>query len=106
MPGRPEGVELMDSSPTMVTLAVQPPEEDGGMAVTAYRIEYDGFSTEFALGKFGCHSGDVNRGGHKLEIQGRDNSVGQIFRIGKSKGDLAVWVVNYGISNTIVLEIT
>ena len=50
-PGAPERAEILDQSPTMVVLRVQPPLDDGGMPLLGYRVENDGFMEEFDLGK-------------------------------------------------------
>ena len=54
LPGAPENAEILDQSPTMVVLRVQPPLDDGGMPLLGYRVEYDGFMEEFDLGKLYC----------------------------------------------------
>ena len=54
LPGAPESAEILDQSPTMVVLRVQPPLDYGGMPLLGYRVEYDGFMEEFDLGKLYC----------------------------------------------------
>ena len=54
LPGAPESAEILDQSPTMVVLRVQPPLDDGAMPLLGYRVEYDGFMEEFDLGKLYC----------------------------------------------------
>ena len=51
MPGAPESAEILDQSPTMIVLRVQPRLDDGWMPLLGYRVEYDGFMEEFDLGK-------------------------------------------------------
>lgn len=41
VPNSPEKVEIIDDSPTSVTLRVTPPKENGGMPVLAYRVDFD-----------------------------------------------------------------
>ena len=38
-PERPESVET-ETTPTFIVLKLTPPERDGGMPITGYRVEY------------------------------------------------------------------
>lgn len=50
VPDKPRSADVKDQSPTMVTLTVQPPLDDGGMPVYGYRIEYEDTIQDFNLG--------------------------------------------------------
>lgn len=51
IPDAPESVELVEAYPTAVFLRAVPPEEDGGMNVYGYRVEYEERVNDFSLGK-------------------------------------------------------
>lgn len=41
VPSAPKNVDVVDKSPTSVTLSIDPPEDFGGVPVLSYRIDYD-----------------------------------------------------------------
>lgn len=49
VPDEPSEVSVKEESPTMVILTVVPPENDGGVAINAYRVEYDSHVQDFKL---------------------------------------------------------
>jgi hypothetical protein len=54
VPGQPALVNVTKRMPTMLVLSIQAPEENGGVPITAYRIEYKEKQViEFAIGRLG-----------------------------------------------------
>lgn len=51
VPDSPERVELVMSFPTMIILRATPPEENGGIEVFGYRVEYEDKAQDFSLGE-------------------------------------------------------
>jgi len=51
VPDAPRSVEVLSSLPTEILVSVQPPDEDGGMPVTGYRVEFEDQAQDFDLGK-------------------------------------------------------
>jgi len=51
VPDKPRSVEVLDSSPTMVELAVTPPLENGGVEVYGFRVEFMDGIQDFNLGQ-------------------------------------------------------
>lgn len=50
VPSRPQSANVTKVLPTVVELDIQQPEEDGGMPVTHYIVNYEDESVEFVLG--------------------------------------------------------
>lgn len=52
MPGPPVAVNVTKRSPTMLVMSVLEPEENGGVELTGYRVEYkDKLVNEFGIGR-------------------------------------------------------
>lgn len=51
VPDAPQSVAVVEYLPTEVILSAVPPEEDGGMPVTGYRIEYEDRVADVSIGK-------------------------------------------------------
>jgi len=50
-PDKPASVTVKEVLSTVVFIEVVPPQDHGGMAVSGYRIDYNGVSKSFDLGK-------------------------------------------------------
>jgi len=50
VPDAPKSVSVVNRLPTELVLFTAPPEEDGGMPVTGYRVEFEDQVQEFKLG--------------------------------------------------------
>ena len=51
VPDVPQSVEIVTSLPTEMLVSVKPPEEDGGMPVTSYRVEFEDQAQDFDVGE-------------------------------------------------------
>jgi len=51
VPDAPQSVQIVSSLPTELRVAVEPPDEDGGMPVTGYRVEFEDQAQDFDLSK-------------------------------------------------------
>ena len=49
VPDAPRSVEIVSSLPTEIHVSVEPPDEDGGMPVTGYRVEFEDQAQDFDL---------------------------------------------------------
>jgi len=50
-PDRPAKVSVKDASTNMIILTVDPPQNNGGVEVIGYRVEYENKIQDFATGK-------------------------------------------------------
>jgi len=44
-------VDVVSSLPTEILISVEPPDEDGGMPVTGYRVEFEDQAQDFDISK-------------------------------------------------------
>ena len=51
VPDAPRSVEVVSSLPTEILVSVEAPHEDGGMAVTGYRVEFEDQAQDFDVGQ-------------------------------------------------------
>jgi neurocan core protein len=59
VPSEPSGVTVKEKSPTSILFTVAPPENDGGMPVYGYRVEYEGTLQDFRVGHVSGQGEDV-----------------------------------------------
>lgn len=76
VPDQPAEVAVKDDSPTMVILTVVPSDDDGGVPIYAYRVEYDQHVQDFKLGE-------------ELRIENLRPSTTYIFRV-RAKNEVGV----------------
>ena len=50
LPGAPEKVTVREQSPTLLVLDVAPPEDNGGIPIYGYRVQYEQSVQDFAIG--------------------------------------------------------
>ena len=50
VPDAPKSVTIIDRLPTELVLSAELPEEDGGMPIVGYRVEFDESAQDFKLG--------------------------------------------------------
>ena len=50
VPDAPKAVTPVSRTPTAISINVEPPEDDGGMPVLGYRVEYNDVSYDFSSG--------------------------------------------------------
>jgi hypothetical protein len=50
-PDAPKSVVTKSRSPTAVVIVVEPPEDDGGMPVLGYRVDYNDINNDFSGSK-------------------------------------------------------
>ena len=53
VPGRPTMVNMTECMPDSVVITVSPPENNGGMPVTGYNVQYDGGTYHYSVGDSG-----------------------------------------------------
>lgn len=58
VPDEPKEVSAKESTPTTVILEVVPPDDNGGVEIYGYRVEFESKSQDFDLGMYSL---DVNR---------------------------------------------
>lgn len=87
MPGLPRAVNVTKQSPTMLVLSVEAPEENGGVDLTGYRVEYrEILVTEFAIGRCHYRNIEVNEHvGHVVLTDDVSYSIKLITIVGKHK---------------------
>ena len=51
VPDAPRSVQVVRSLPNELLVSVKPPDEDGGMPVTGYRVEFEDQAQDFDHGK-------------------------------------------------------
>jgi len=51
VPDAPLSVNIISSLPTEIQVSVTLPQDDGGMPVTGYRVEFEDQAQDFALSK-------------------------------------------------------
>jgi len=79
VPDAPKSVTSKESSPTTVVLAVVPPDNNGGVNIIGYRVEFDKQSSDFAIEN---NTNDNNGNNHKpISIENLKPSTTYIFRV-------------------------
>ncbi len=58
-PDAPKGVTVIEDSPTMLVVSVEPPDNDGGVPIIGYRLTYESVVQDFALGKDKLDEGNM-----------------------------------------------
>lgn len=52
MPGQPKEVNIKYDSPTTLELAIVPPDDNGGVEIFAFRVEYEQVVLDFLLSEY------------------------------------------------------
>ncbi len=58
-PDAPMGVTVIQETPTMLVVSVEPPDNDGGVPIIGYRLTYLSVFQDFAFGKDKLDKGNM-----------------------------------------------
>jgi len=78
VPGKPKSVDVQEHSPTMLIFTVLPPEDNGGVEIYGYRVEYDKKIQDFQVGE-------------EIKIENLKPSTSYIFQF-RAKNEVGVGV--------------